>query len=300
LRWQPPGAGRLSARPKSVTSAPVSDDREPQAAQSARLLRALIWAGVGLAPVAAVVVLLGATGNAARIAVVLIAVCVVLIGASMLVRSDPVMLAMDVEDRVAEEADALREELRAEFAATHQRVQSLQEEIARLRGGAGAAPDRSGPGSAGRAAGGDWPNRHHAASRPDPDAASEWSPPDVPRQRAAASIPMPMAPVFQPPALHRRADDPERRPRPAVYGTPAAPPAAQRPHKRRADVTAVDLGYTGRRAKPDEAGRPPAGRAQPNRSRTDEAQPHRPRAEADAREDDEDGYWRRLADRDNW
>ncbi|MEV0901238.1 hypothetical protein [Actinoplanes sp. NPDC049802] len=84
---------------------------------STRLLRGLVWAGVVLAPMAAAVVLIGGNSNSVRFAVVLIAVSVVLIGASVLVRSDPVLLRMDVEDRVAEEVEALRRELRAEFAA---------------------------------------------------------------------------------------------------------------------------------------------------------------------------------------
>ncbi|MBL7254473.1 hypothetical protein [Paractinoplanes lichenicola] len=84
-------------------------------AGNARLLRGLIWAGVLLAPVAALVVLLGQSSNTVRFAVLLIAVAVALIGASVLVRSDPVLGRMDIEDRVAEEVASLRRELRAEF-----------------------------------------------------------------------------------------------------------------------------------------------------------------------------------------
>jgi hypothetical protein len=127
--------------------------KEPTGGPSARLLRALIWAGVSLAPVAAVVVvLLGATDAAERFAIVLIAACVVLIGASMLVRSDPVLLAMDVEDRVAAEVDALRDGLREEFAAaaraTHHRVRAMQDETGRLRAAA-VCPVPTGRGPAG-------------------------------------------------------------------------------------------------------------------------------------------------------
>lgn len=53
-------------------------------------------------------------------------------------------------------------------------------------------------------------------------------------------------------------------------------PDGGRPHKRRADVTAVDLGYTGRRTKPDHADAP------------DDL-------------DDDGAYWRRIAaDPDDW
>ena len=108
-------------------------DRDPEAQQSTRLLTALIWAGVGLAPVAALVVLLGGSTGSVRFAVLLIAVCVVLIGAALLVRHDPVVLRLDAEDQLATEVSALREELAASARATGNRVQVLQDEITRMR-----------------------------------------------------------------------------------------------------------------------------------------------------------------------
>ncbi len=68
-----------------------------------------------LAPLAAAVVLLGASSGSVRFAVLLMAVSVVLIGASVLIRNDPVLHGMDVEERVAEQVAALKRELRAEF-----------------------------------------------------------------------------------------------------------------------------------------------------------------------------------------
>ena len=90
-------------------------DREPTAGHSAGLLRGLIWGGVGLAPLAAVVVLIGGSQGSTRFAVLLLAVSVVLVGASVLIRSDPALQRVDVEDRVTEEVRKLRRELRAEF-----------------------------------------------------------------------------------------------------------------------------------------------------------------------------------------
>jgi hypothetical protein len=91
-------------------------DRETAAGNNARLLRGLIWASVLLAPLAAVVVLLGDNSGSVRFAVLLLAASVASIGASMLIRNDPVLHRMDVEDRVGEEIEVLRRELRAEFS----------------------------------------------------------------------------------------------------------------------------------------------------------------------------------------
>src|SRR3954470_20787710 len=91
-------------------------ERDTETGHSSRLLRGLIWAGVLLAPLAAAVVLLGQSSGSVRFAVLLIAVSVVLIGASVLIRNDPVLQRMHVEDRVAEEIEVLRRDLRAEFS----------------------------------------------------------------------------------------------------------------------------------------------------------------------------------------
>src|SRR5690349_25152390 len=89
-------------------------DREAEEPQPARLLTVLLGAGVGLAPVAALIALLADGDNAVHFAVPLVAVSVVLIGAALLVRNDPVLLKMDVEDQV----EALRGELREEIEAS--------------------------------------------------------------------------------------------------------------------------------------------------------------------------------------
>ncbi len=261
-------------------------DRDAQDGQNTRLLRTLIWAGVGLAPIAALVVLLGGGEGPTRFGVLLIAVSVVLFGAVLLIRHDPVLLRMDVEDRVAEEVDALRSQLRSEFAAAapvarppvapvrppvapnrepgapvRPPVAPNREPVAPVRepghttgGRAAVAPVRPQPGhtTGGRAA--------VAPVRPEPgtqtggrarppfDGRMPAGPaaPPVPgqRARAAAVVPPPMAPVFRPPAPAP----------PRTYGAPPEP-AGDGGGRRRADVTAVDLGYTGRRAKPDLDGR---------------------------------------------
>src|SRR5947199_9128427 len=82
------------------------------------LLPALLWAGVGLAPVAASLVLLGGDNTAlVRVAVLLAIVAVVLIGVSIALRRDPEAVRNQVEDMVFEELDLLREALPAEITA---------------------------------------------------------------------------------------------------------------------------------------------------------------------------------------
>ncbi len=307
-------------------------DWDAQDGQNMGLLRALLWAGVGLAPVAALLVLVGGEGPT-RFGVLLVAVSVVLLGATMLVRSDPVLLRMDVEDRVADEVNALRAELRGEIAAAasvarapaapvrepgrtpvreHGRT-SVREpgrtpvrepgqtsarqpghmparEPGQTTGGrAAVVPVRPEPGTrtGGRAAAvrpvPTGPSGGRASvppSQPDPGAGWTDSPyppsfddeavpahdapayrvPSAPgwpearppaggrapaapvpgqRARAAAVVPPPaMVPVFRPPA-------------PAPPRTYGSQPVADQGGRRRADVTAIDLGYTGRRAKPD-------------------------------------------------
>jgi len=164
-------------------------DRDPDAGHSARLLRGLIWTGVLLAPLAAAIVLLGHSSGSVRFAVLLIAVSVVLIGASVLIRSDPVLQRMHVEDRLAEEVDALRADLRAEFArggAPRSRPAESDffrdEPMMPPAPGFAPAPVRSRP-EPGMSTGG----RVVAGSA------------SVPGQRGAASVPMPPASQSGPP-----------------------------------------------------------------------------------------------------
>ncbi|MEV4635847.1 hypothetical protein AB0J80_00705 [Actinoplanes sp. NPDC049548] len=183
-------------------------ERDPDEQPSARLLRALIWGGVGLAPVAAISVLVGGGTGSIRFAVLLIAVCVVLLGASLLIRNDPVLLKMDVEDRVGAEVDSLRGELRDEIAAaarvTGHRVQVLEDDVARLRGPgptpAGAArpavasasvppAPRPAVASASVAPAAVAPVPVSAQPRTPASGSASVSAPAAPRQRAAASVP---------------------------------------------------------------------------------------------------------------
>jgi hypothetical protein len=117
---------------------PDADERH-----SERLLRGLLWGGVALAPIAVLVALAGGGDTSLRYAVLLLAVAVVLIGSSLLIRNDPVLMKLELDDRLARHAEDLRAELRDEIAAaaraTHHRVQTLQDDLTRLHGPAAPA-----------------------------------------------------------------------------------------------------------------------------------------------------------------
>jgi hypothetical protein len=293
-----------------VASATMSDLDSERQGHSARLLRALIWGGVCLAPVAAVVVLVGGSGNSVRFGVLLIAVCVMLIGASMVIRNDPVLLRMHVEDRVNDEIDALRERLHEEIAATARatshRIQALQDELAQARAATplGAASVGARPGEPGLSTGARAAASASAAVRPVgagvraersggggrlPGTVSG----SIPAQRGSGVAPPAPQPAsgFRSPVA-ASSEQPHRGAGPRPFpdgirgtssdhgtgkryeadrdsglghqggrgGTPygSSPrsdaPAADLPSgKRRADVTAIDLGYTGRRARSNHA-----------------------------------------------
>jgi hypothetical protein len=117
-------------------------DVDPEdARRSARLFPALFWAGVGLAPLAALLILLGSSGGAVRFGAVLGVLAPVLIGLSIALRPDPETVRLQIEEALLEEIDALRGEMRQDLAATdrstHQllgeRLGALQQAVDSLR-----------------------------------------------------------------------------------------------------------------------------------------------------------------------
>jgi hypothetical protein len=118
---------------------PASDTREER--RGGRLLAVLFWAGVGLAPLAALVLLVGQGEGPLRVAAVLAVLAVVLIGLSITLRRDAETVRLDLEETVLEEIDMLRKDVRQDIAtaarATHtalgERVQLLHETVDVLR-----------------------------------------------------------------------------------------------------------------------------------------------------------------------
>jgi hypothetical protein len=120
---------------------PAADTQQRRAGLA--LLPGLLWAGVGLAPVAALLVLFSGDSTAlVRVAVLLAVVAVVLIGVSMALRRDPDVVRDQVEEMIFEELDVLRDDLREDITtaarATHkalgERVVKLHESVEVLRG----------------------------------------------------------------------------------------------------------------------------------------------------------------------
>ncbi|GIJ28194.1 hypothetical protein Vqi01_33560 [Micromonospora qiuiae] len=131
----------------------------PADPRSKRLLTALFWGGVALAPVAALILLVAEGNGPLRFAAVLAIMAVVLIGLSIALRTEG---GAGHADELREELDELRRELRGEIVAAAQRgnqaldeAQRVQEALAGLRrqvdaGGAGPVAGGESPG-AGRA-----------------------------------------------------------------------------------------------------------------------------------------------------
>ncbi|WP_407566926.1 hypothetical protein [Polymorphospora sp. A560] len=116
------------------------------------LLPTLFWVGVGLAPLAALLILLARGEGVLRIAAVLAVLGTVLIGLSVTLGRDVGVGRAGLEDRLLDEIDVLREELRTDISTaargahrvSGEQLQRLHDEVQSLRGQLEAM--RSGPG----------------------------------------------------------------------------------------------------------------------------------------------------------
>jgi hypothetical protein len=239
-------------------------DPDADEQRSARLLTALVWGGVALAPIAVLVALIGGGDASLRFAVLLLAVAIVLIGSSMLIRNDPTLLRLDIDDRLAQGIEAVREEMRDEIAAaaraTHHRVQTLQDDIVRFQSQRppAAAQAQRPPAAAAQ------------AQRPPAAAPQAQRPPAVPAQRApgtttgavrapgttsgavrvpgntSGSVPVARAAAAVPPRPHVPPQAPPQLPPPQL--PPPQLPAPERDYPE-SDYPEPDYGQeTGRRA----------------------------------------------------
>lgn len=211
--------------------------------RDSRLLPGLFWAGVGLAPVAALILLVADSNGPLRIAAVLAIAAVVLIGLSVALRdggdgahADAEELRDEVEEQhrqveaLRREIEALRQDQHGEVAAAAQRgdaaldaTQRLQEQVSALRrrldaAAAGIAADPDPP--AGEPAG---------AGRARIPAADPYDNADHPRYGGGAPpgrarVPSGRRAGDEPPAPGAGEDPPVRRPRPTPrYAAEPAP-----------------------------------------------------------------------------
>ncbi|GAB7049605.1 hypothetical protein JCM9534A_47310 [Catenuloplanes indicus JCM 9534] len=113
------------------TTMPAPDPVEERA--NPRLAQGLLWAGVGLAPLAALLLLLGGSTGLLRFAVFVVLVSIALIGTSVALRGGSGASRVDLEEVMVEEMVRLRAEVRSEIAnatrvgqaASNQRLQAL-------------------------------------------------------------------------------------------------------------------------------------------------------------------------------
>jgi hypothetical protein len=113
-----------------MPASPDSPDRP-----GGRLLPALLWAGVGIAPLAALALLVGSGEQSLRVAIGLALLAMVLIGLSIALRPAVESIKVDLEDTLYDEVDVVREDMRNDIAtaarATHR---SFVERFEQLRG----------------------------------------------------------------------------------------------------------------------------------------------------------------------
>jgi hypothetical protein len=118
---------------------PASDNAD---GRGVRIQAVLCWSGIGLAPLAALLLLLGRGDIALRVGGALAVGSIVLIGLSIVLRRDRGGIRADLEDLVYYEIDGAREQARNDIAtaarATHkafgEKALALQETINELRG----------------------------------------------------------------------------------------------------------------------------------------------------------------------
>jgi hypothetical protein len=119
---------------------PASETREEQ--RNGRMLGLLFWGGVGLAPVAALFLLIGGGEGVLRAAVGVLTLSVILIGLSITLRRDGDSVRLEMEDMLFDEIDAVRADVRDDIStaahATHrsfgEKLHYLNEQLEVTRG----------------------------------------------------------------------------------------------------------------------------------------------------------------------
>src|SRR5215510_12971633 len=100
-----------------------------------KVLGGLFWGGVGLAPLA-VLIMLVASGGVLKVAAVIAMMSVVLIGVSITLRRDPETVRVELHDTILDEVDQLRHDVREDVnAAARNTHRALTDRIQAMHGG---------------------------------------------------------------------------------------------------------------------------------------------------------------------
>jgi hypothetical protein len=263
----------------------------------------LFWGGVGLAPLASLLLLVAEGSGPLRVAAVLAVLAVVLIGLSITLRGDAESVRVDLEETLLGEIDELRGDSRKDIAtaarATHkafgEKFQLLQNDVEALRGQldavraaspapaafpapaagrstAGPGPGAAVPGAVGTAAPAGAAGRSMAHPPPVPvsgpgGGAGDWFAPDVP-VAATARVGLPGTPPTGPVPTGRAA-------RPPAGSAPVGVPSAG---SARVGVPPVGSAWAAEPSDPIDApplrSGPPAGFASVRPAPPDRGQPH--------------------------
>ena len=89
---------------------------EAQDARRGMLVQGLFWGGVGLAPLAILILLFGQSTGSLRVAVTLSVLTIVMLGVSIAMRPSVEMLRVDIEHRVLDEMERVRIRTRDDIA----------------------------------------------------------------------------------------------------------------------------------------------------------------------------------------
>lgn len=115
---------------------------QSQEARRGKLLQGLFWGGVGLAPLAILILLFGQSTGALRVAVTLSVLTIVMLAVSIALRPSVEMVRVDIEHRVLDEMERMRLRAREDITTaarnTHRvltdKINVLAESVEDLRG----------------------------------------------------------------------------------------------------------------------------------------------------------------------
>src|SRR5438067_369817 len=96
-----------------VSAMPAAEDHSDK--RGGWLVAGMFWGGVGLAPLAALLLALASGSGLLRFAVGLVVLSIVLIGLSLTLRSESDSWRVEAEDLVLDEIDAFRDDIRGDI-----------------------------------------------------------------------------------------------------------------------------------------------------------------------------------------